>query len=43
MLEIIPVGGYGEVGRNCTLIKWKSESVLVDLGLELDNYIRLTE
>lgn len=43
MLEIVPVGGFGEVGRNCTLIKWKNESVLLDLGLELDNYIRLTE
>lgn len=43
MLEIIPVGGFGEVGRNCTLVKWKNESVILDIGLELDNYIRLTE
>ncbi len=43
MIEIIPVGGFGEIGRNCTLIKWKTESVLLDLGLELDNYIKLTE
>jgi ribonuclease J len=43
MLEIIPVGGFGEIGRNCVLVKWKTESVLLDLGLELDNYIKLTE
>ncbi len=43
MLEIVPIGGFGEIGRNCVLVKWKSESVLVDIGLELDNFIRLTE
>jgi ribonuclease J len=43
MLEIVPVGGYSEVGRNCTLIKWRYESVLLDLGLELDNFIHLNE
>ncbi|MFP4567621.1 MAG: MBL fold metallo-hydrolase [Candidatus Woesearchaeota archaeon] len=43
MLEIIPVGGFGEVGRNCVLVKWKSEGVLLDLGLELDNFIKLNE
>ena len=43
MLEIVPVGGYSEVGRNCTLVKWRDESVLLDLGLELDNFIRLNE
>ncbi len=43
MIEIIPVGGYSEIGRNCTLVKWKDESVMVDLGLHMENYIRLTE
>ena len=43
MLEIVPVCGFGEVGRNCVLVKWKSESVIVDIGLELDNFIKLTE
>lgn len=43
MIEIIPVGGYSEIGRNCTIIKWKDESVMLDFGLMLDNYIRLSE
>ena len=43
MIEIIPVGGYSEIGRNCTIIKWKDESVMLDFGLMLDNYIRMTE
>jgi ribonuclease J len=43
MIEIIPIGGYSEIGRNCTLIKYKSEAVMIDLGLHLDNYIRITE
>jgi ribonuclease J len=43
MIEIIPVGGYSEIGRSCTLIKYKNEAVLLDLGLNLDAYIQLTE
>ncbi len=43
MIEIIPIGGYSEIGRNCTLIKYKSEAVMIDLGIHLDNYIRITE
>lgn len=43
MLEIIPLGGYGEIGRNCVAIKADDELVLLDLGLEMENYIRYTE
>ncbi len=43
MIEIIPIGGYSEVGRSCTLVKYKNESVLIDLGLNLDEYVQLTE
>ncbi len=43
MIEIIPVGGFSEIGRNCTIVKWKQESVMIDLGLHMENYIRLTE
>ncbi|MGV8163110.1 MAG: MBL fold metallo-hydrolase RNA specificity domain-containing protein [Candidatus Nanoarchaeia archaeon] len=43
MIEIIPIGGYGEIGRNCTLVKYKNESVMLDIGLNLDPYIMLTE
>ncbi|MGV8168434.1 MAG: MBL fold metallo-hydrolase RNA specificity domain-containing protein [Candidatus Nanoarchaeia archaeon] len=43
MIEIIPVGGYGEIGRNCTIVKYKNEAVMLDLGLNLDPYIQLNE
>lgn len=43
MIEIKPVGGYSEVGRNCVLVKYKEETVMLDFGLEMENYIRLSE
>jgi ribonuclease J len=42
-LEIIPLGGYSEVGRNSTLIKVDDEAVVLDLGLHMDNYIAYTD
>jgi ribonuclease J len=42
-MDIIPVGGYSEIGRNCVIIKVGNESVMLDLGLLLDNYIKYTE
>jgi len=43
MIEIIPVGGFSEIGRNCTIVKWKEEAVMLDFGLMMENYVRLTE
>jgi len=43
MLEIYPVGGYNEVGRNMTLIKSGDDAVIIDMGLQLERYIKLTE
>ena len=43
VLEIKAVGGYGEIGRNCTLIRYDDEAVLLDLGLHMENYVALTE
>ncbi|MFO8015954.1 MAG: RNase J family beta-CASP ribonuclease [Candidatus Woesearchaeota archaeon] len=43
MLEICTVGGYEEVGKNCTAIKVDDEVVIIDMGLHLDNYIAYTE
>lgn len=43
MVQIAAVGGYGEVGRNCTAFKVGDDVVLVDLGLHLDHYIKFTE
>jgi len=42
-LEIITVGGYSEIGRNCTLVKVDDEAVMLDMGLHMDNYIAYTE
>lgn len=42
-LSIIPLGGYGEVGRNCTAVKVDDDVFLLDLGLHLDNYVRLSD
>lgn len=42
-IQIIAVGGYSEVGRNCTLVKVDDEAVILDMGLHMDNYIAYTE
>ncbi|MBU0666139.1 MAG: MBL fold metallo-hydrolase RNA specificity domain-containing protein [Nanoarchaeota archaeon] len=42
-IEIIPVGGYREVGKNCTAIKVDDEVVLLDLGLHMEKYIKYTD
>ncbi len=43
MIEITAVGGYNEVGKNCTAIKIDDQVILLDLGLHLDSYIAYTE
>lgn len=43
MIEIIPVGGYSEIGRNCTIVKWNDEAVMLDFGLMMENYVALQE
>ena len=35
-IEIIPVGGYNEVGRNMTAVRCGREIVIFDMGLRLD-------
>lgn len=42
-IEIFAIGGYNEVGKNCTAVKIKDEAVILDLGLHLENYIKCTE
>jgi ribonuclease J len=42
-MDIIPVGGYGEIGRNCVVIKTGDEAVMLDLGLSMEQYIKYTE
>ncbi|MBW2975915.1 RNase J family beta-CASP ribonuclease [Candidatus Woesearchaeota archaeon] len=43
MIEIYTVGGYNEVGKNCTAINVDNEVLLIDLGIHLENYIKLTQ
>jgi ribonuclease J len=43
MIEITAVGGYNEVGKNCTAINIDGEVVLCDLGLHLEEYIKFTD
>jgi ribonuclease J len=42
-VEIYTIGGYEEVGKNMTAVKVDDEVVILDMGLHLPNYIRLTE
>ena len=42
-LEIVPIGGYGEVGKNMTAVKVDDEVIIFDCGIHLPNYIIATE
>ncbi len=42
MIEIMPIGGFREVGKNCTAIKVDNEVVIFDMGLHLQHYIDYT-
>ena len=43
MIEIRAVGGYNEIGKNMTAVKVGDDVVILDMGLNLDPYIQLTE
>ena len=32
-LKIIPLGGLGEFGMNCTVLRWQDEILVIDVGL----------
>ena len=42
-IEICTIGGYSETGGNSTAIKIDDEVVILDMGLNMENYIRHTE
>ena len=39
MIEILPIGGMNEVGRNMTAIGFDGEYIVVDMGIRLDSII----
>ena len=43
MIEIFPLGGYAEVGRNCTAVKVDDDVIILDMGLKMEEYVELTE
>ncbi|MBR9706322.1 RNase J family beta-CASP ribonuclease [Candidatus Pacearchaeota archaeon] len=43
MVEIYAVGGYDKIGKNCTIIKEGDEAVMLDMGIDLENYIKYTD
>lgn len=40
MIEIIPIGGYSQVEGNSVLIKVDDESIILDMGLSMENYVK---
>ncbi|MBT3721583.1 RNase J family beta-CASP ribonuclease [archaeon] len=40
-MKIYAVSGYSEVGRNMTCIESNNEAVILDMGIDLENYITL--
>jgi ribonuclease J len=42
-IEICTIGGYNEVGKNCTAIKVDDEVIIIDMGIHLESYIKYTQ
>ena len=42
-VEICTVSGYSEFGRNMTAVKYKDDVVLIDMGIQPEKYIRISE
>ncbi len=43
MLEIFSLGGYEEVGKNSTAVKYDDEIVIFDIGLHMERIINMQE
>jgi len=42
-IEICTLGGFSETGKNSTAIRIDDEVVILDMGLDMENYVRYTE
>ncbi len=42
-MELRAVGGYNQVGKNCTAVKIGRQAFMLDCGLHMENYIQYTE
>jgi len=42
-IKIIAIGGYSEIGKNCTAIIIDNEAIILDMGLHMENYINFTD
>jgi ribonuclease J len=42
MIEIRAIGGYNEIGKNMTAIRVDNTVIILDAGIHLENYIKLT-
>ncbi len=38
-MEIIAVGGYEEVGRNMTVVRYENDAIVIDMGIRLDRVL----
>jgi ribonuclease J len=38
-MEVVPVGGYEEVGRNMSLVRDGDNSIIIDMGIRLDRVL----
>ncbi len=38
-MEVVPIGGYEEVGRNMTLVRSGNDSIIIDMGIRLDRVL----
>ena len=41
-LSLLPLGGFGEVGKNCLAVSVDNDLVILDMGVHLEHYIELT-
>ncbi len=42
-IQLLELGGYGEIGRNSTAIKIDDEVIIIDMGLHMQKYVEITE